>query len=104
MARPDRFPYEYHSEERVRFVNMSPCVVPGCERRPSENHHTGSDGIALKGHYTTICPLCHHHHLECHTAGKKTFQRRHGLDFVQEAYETESRWRAYVETETEDFI
>ena len=82
----------YHSVERIQWVRRLACVVPGCETRPAENHHTRAGGMGMKAHYSTIVPLCHHHHQQLHTIGVLTFERRYGLDLAQEAAAVQTRW------------
>jgi len=102
---PRKFAYEYHSEERVKWVQNWTCIVPGCEGWPCENHHTRAGGMGMKAHYSTIVPLCFVHHGMIHgpNCGRKTFEKRFGLDLREEAAEVERRWRDYVRAET-DFL
>ena len=90
-----RFPHEYHSGERVEWVRSLPCVVPGCERRPCDNHHTEAGGMGIKAHYSTIVPLCsgfNGHHRMLHLVGVKTFEKLSGIDLKEEARLIEERW------------
>ena len=53
----------YGSKTRVAFVKTLACVV--CGTAPSDNAHIhgGKSGMARKGPYTDIIPLCR----QCHT-------------------------------------
>ena len=53
----------YGSKARVAFVKTLACVV--CGTAPSDNAHIhgGKSGMARKGPYTDIIPLCR----QCHT-------------------------------------
>lgn len=54
----------YGSRERLLAIKALPCAVPGCDRRPSENHHlhAGRDGRV----WENVVPLCGAHHRAYH--------------------------------------
>lgn len=66
-----RFAHDYHSVERVEFVQAMPCqacllfgAIRGCrfERKSDNAHVFGNDGASQKGHYSEIVPLGRKHH------------------------------------------
>ena len=73
-----RFARQFHSVERVEWIEFKPCAV--CGKRPCENHH-----IETRRHadWRRIVPLCN----RCHGA-------YHGLDGV---------WRRHVVKMLEQF-
>ena len=79
--RKARFARAFGSKERVRQIQQSPCLV--CGKVPSEAAHVRSRGAG--GGPDDLVPLCSGHHSEQHTAGTKTFEKRHGLDLRAEA-------------------
>lgn len=84
----------YGSEERVLFVQSLACVVPGCQRRPSDNCHWLNGGMGRKGPADSIFPACRQHHREEHSIGTVSFEQKYGLDLAEEARITEAKWRA----------
>lgn len=63
--RDDYIAKVYGSRERLFAVKAMPCSVPGCDHRPSENHHlhAGRDGRI----WQNVVPLCFEHHLAYHS-------------------------------------
>lgn len=91
---------QYHSDERVRFVQELPCSACGV-RGHSENAHVGRrSGIGRKGHYTEIAPLCrrrygaHGCHPMLHDAPHIFVQRFPEFNAEDIAAETERKWAA----------
>lgn len=91
------FERTYLSKERVEFVKGLPCIVPHCRRRPSDNAHITPDGMARKGHYTTIVPACRMHHtrLDTHPDGREGFEGEMYVDLEALAADTEKHWLAH---------
>lgn len=81
----------FGSVERVEWIRRSPCVVPGCEGFPCENHHWPTKGAGGKA--TDISPLCIPHHREFHQLGPETWQRKHGIDLSATNAATEAAWQ-----------
>lgn len=72
-TKAEKFAREFHSEERVAFVNGLPCCACGrkpTRRHPSDNHHVWTDGTGRRGPYTAIVPLCRSCHRRYHQIGK----------------------------------
>ena len=100
-TKAQKFRREYHSRERVRFVAALACVV--CASSPCENHHIRGDGLARKGPYTAIVPLCAGCHRRWHTIGKLSllqaeaplaWRGRYWEQWDDVAEEVERLWRA----------
>lgn len=85
----------FHSEERVEFVKRLRCVVPGCLDRRIENCHAVGGGTSRKAGYEEIYPGCHGHHKEEHRIGKRSFEKKYGIDLRAEARGTEASWRMH---------
>lgn len=50
---------------------------------PAEAHHVRTKmegGMGLKSSDFCAIPLCHKHHFEYHSKGKKTFARKYGIN------------------------
>lgn len=99
----------FHSEERVAFISSLPCI--GCGHRPCQNAHIETGGMARRADYTKIVPLCGPHlttpsngraqfvagcHAEIHNHGIITFTRRHEVNLVEKAAETEEAWQKHL--------
>lgn len=52
----------------MRMIREQPCMV--CECGPSEVHHFGKSGMALKCSDFLTVPLCREHHQEFHNTGR----------------------------------
>lgn len=100
----EKFAYQYHSDERARFVKRLACAV--CLATPSENAHPEGAGGSLKHHYTTIIPLCGFHHRtgkESHHAlgSVEAFEAvwsprlPNGFDWIEKAAEVERLWQEW---------
>lgn len=88
----------YGPPGRREWVQQQPCCIPGCSRRPCDNHHTRSGGKGRKADYTTIVALCsgpYGHHQLYHTIGKKTLAKLAGVDWDEEAKNLEDGWQAF---------
>lgn len=71
--------------EYLIWIRTLPCCVPGC-RNPSEAHHLRSasnSGVGLKPDDRFAISLCHHHHMEAHTIGQKTFEARYAINLTE---------------------
>ena len=83
----------YGIKARVAWVKLSECVCCGTQgtpEHPNANHHTETEGLSRKGHYSTIVSVCHHcHHL--HHTGKLGREREWWLE---QARLTQARWEA----------
>lgn len=65
----------------LEFIKKQPCLCrysADCIGDISP-HHTITKG-AGGSDYDTV-PLCAFHHMQCHTIGRDTFQRKHGISF-----------------------
>lgn len=71
-------PKTYRSDPYLSFIRNQPCALCGDK---SDAHHVDTGGTGIKCADTRTVPLCRIHHSECHTIGKETFQRKHGIDF-----------------------
>ena len=93
----EKFAREFHSKQRVKFVNDLWCVVrlhghtPGRCSSVIQNAHTRTGGTSRKADYDTIVPMCVKHHRECHT-GQQTFEKKYGLDLALSADAVELSW------------
>jgi len=59
--------------EYTRWIHRQPCCI--CGRGPVDAAHVRTRG-ASGGEYDNLVPLCRHHHIEQHTIGIHTFQRK----------------------------
>lgn len=93
----EQFAREYGSKERVEWVWVQPCIVPGCRVGPCLNSHIKVDGTGRKSASTFIVPLCvPHDDLMTRKLGKQTFQRIYKVDLAAEAIDTELRWQQHL--------
>ena len=74
-------PKTFRSEEYLAFIREQPCVVSG--KRPADPHHTRAGGVGTKCSDHLTVPLYRELHSECHQIGHKTFQKKHGIDFIE---------------------
>ena len=60
------------------WVSRQPCAI--CGAAPCDPHHyrigTGG-GMGVKPHDKFCLPLCHHHHVQAHQVGARTFWHGH---------------------------
>ena len=93
---PRRIPKEpkratrWRSQAHCSFVRSHECCVPNCPGRPIDVAHvrTGTGaGIAQKPHDYFTISLCRDHHAEQHRIGEQSFERLHGIDMKELAYE-----------------
>lgn len=86
-ARPSRRPGAT-CRDHLEWIRLQPCL---CRRRQAigacgggtEAHHvrSGTDGgVGMKPSDAWAVPLCHHHHMEGHTVGWATFEKRYNFD------------------------
>lgn len=91
----DKMDIPYRSPSYLEFIRSLPCVI--CRGR-SEPHHTSKAGVGMKGSDYKAIPLCHGHHMECHTKGALTFQEKHNIEFKDQVieclslYASRKRW------------
>ena len=84
MTRRDR--------KHLHWLRMQLCCVPGCIEA-AEAHHVrtaANSGTGLKPPDRDAVNLCHAHHMELHSVGRKTFERRHSIDLESLAAELAS--------------
>lgn len=90
LPKPERI----RSPAHLAWVRCQPCAVLGCGARTCDPAHvrrgTGG-GTSLKPGDQWVIPLCHPHHMEQHSIGEQSFERRYGLDMKAEAAETWAR-------------
>jgi len=72
------FKRRFGSVARVDLINGLACVI--CSVIPSQNAHVRSRGAG--GGWADIIPLCQEHHLEQHTLGNKSFQKKYSVDLT----------------------
>jgi len=90
------FPLDFHSPERVAFVQTLPCVTTGCLCHPSQNAHTRSGGAGRRGPYRSIVPACARCHSHAHQRGwASLLGPDHESILVAEAARVERRWLAF---------
>lgn len=67
----------------IEWIKTLPCLV--CQSKfPSDPHHVvpeGHGGKGVKVDDTRTIPLCHEHHMEYHTQGRRTFASKYGCDY-----------------------
>jgi hypothetical protein len=76
------------SARHLAWLRTLSCVVPGCLNRRIEAHHirtAANSGVGMKPDDRFAVPCCFDHHREYHTHGRKTFERKYGLDLLVEA-------------------
>jgi len=74
VRKPERRIFQVHQA----FVRRHSCSVPGCQGLPIEFAHATSRGAG--GHDRTGFSCCTEHHVEQHTIGIETFQRKYNID------------------------
>jgi hypothetical protein len=104
-SKAEKFAYQFHSAERVEWMNWNPCVI--CGSTPCDNAHSTTGGTGNKAHYSKIVPLCRVHHDEydgrLHKGGKKTFQKKYGVDLEILSAMYQDRWQKMQAT-TDHFL
>lgn len=73
-----------------KFIRSHCCCVPGCEDGPIEVAHVrtaANAGTGLKPADASSVSLCHAHHMESHSIGDDSFQRKYGIDLAKLAAE-----------------
>ena len=84
-ANPERLAKrrELQFGDAAELVRWMPCRIPGCRiGPPCDPHHEPSR--AAGGTAVDLMPLCHPHHIEVHAVGRRTFERAHGIDLLEE--------------------
>ncbi len=85
----------YGSQIRVRWISDQPSIVSG--RGPCENVHVRNGGKGRKADACWIVPLTFEEHWELHQHGQKTFEKKYGIDLMEEAEKTERKWQEEIE-------
>lgn len=65
------------SKENIEFIRQLPCQVCG-KNPPSDPHHYRTRGAGGGDELTNLMALCHPHHVEIHTIGRRTFWGKYG--------------------------
>lgn len=82
------------------WVRGHACRVPGCENRKIEAAHVQDSpevpvedrgGTALKAHDKWVVPECSDHHHESHTIGHNAFDKKYGINRVQDARQLQAK-------------
>jgi hypothetical protein len=76
------------SARHLAWLRTLPCVVSGCPNPRIEAHHVrtaANSGMGMKPDDQYAVPCCVAHHREYHNHGRKTFERKYGLDLLAEA-------------------
>lgn len=101
-----KFAFQYHSTARKAFVQRFGCAyctllspfLGVTSAGNCDNAHTGSgNGVALKGHYTTIIPLDRVHHRMYDTREKMFADPILRAALADMAKQIEARWLASPE-------
>jgi hypothetical protein len=88
------------SPERRAWMKTQPCAI--CGRVPSDAAHVKNGGGSRKADAALTVPLCSDgpgalgHHAEYdgrkHAGGKRTFEKKYGVDMLALAAATDARW------------
>jgi hypothetical protein len=76
------------SARHLAWLRTLPCVVSGCSNPRIEAHHirtAANSGMGMKPDNRFAVPCCFEHHREYHNHGRKTFERKYGLELLAEA-------------------
>lgn len=65
--------------EWIRSLNCIVCGYGLCD--PHHVNKEGHGGMGTKTSDDRTIPLCHKHHQEVHQIGRKTFAKKHGIDY-----------------------
>lgn len=84
-----RFARQFGSRERLEWLKGFPCVSCGGRATDASHVRHGPTKTASE-----MVPQCHRCHMELHSVGIGTFQRRHGIDLAAVAASFAERWRA----------
>jgi hypothetical protein len=81
----------------LAWIRTLPCVC-GCERRPCDAAHTGTDGgMSMKASDYSCVPLCADCHTQApgayHRIGKRAFEEQHGFSFAWIVERLNAEWR-----------
>lgn len=85
-----RWAKQFHSDERVHWLQSFGCCVPHCARADAQVHHVRTRGAG--GTWRDTVPLCVKHHRELHDIGRDTFAARHDVDLHGQARKFVSWW------------
>lgn len=66
---------------RARWLMDMPCCVPGCSLHSGPPHHVKTRGAG--GTKRNQVPICWEHHMEIHSLGKTSFERKYGLNLTE---------------------
>ena len=90
-------PKRYENKEYQDYIKQQPCCVTGMMMINQDNgiiesdpHHTASKGAG--GSDLSCVPLLHELHMECHSAGQKTFQEKYDIDFKEIRLKLLEKW------------
>lgn len=75
----------------IDWIKSLPCII--CQFTFSDPHHTETGGKGTKASDYTCIPLCSAHHLEVHTTGKQTFQKKHNINFKEVCERLQTIWK-----------
>jgi hypothetical protein len=71
-----------------------PSVVS--RKKPCENAHVKSGGVGRKADAKWIVPLTFDEHQELHQHGQKTFEKKYGINLVEQAKRIEKEWQSWI--------
>ena len=86
--KPDHFKPKprLRSTAHRNWVREHHCSVPGCQLMPIEVAHVNrasTRGIGQKSSDAFTISLCREHHAESHRIGDRSFQLKHGINFLR---------------------
>ena len=80
--------------ERREWMRAQPSVVDGAT--PCVSVHVKSGGKSRRADARYTVPMTWAQHQEMHNVGQATYARKHGLDLLDLAAETELKYRSYL--------
>lgn len=88
-----RHQFVKRDDAHLQWIRSLPCCVPGCTEAASAHHvrSAANSGVGLKPRDANAVPVCHRHHMEGHSRGWETFEKKYGLDLAKLAAELSTK-------------